>query len=160
MRFKGFTLIEVLVALVILATAFMALIEVSSSHTSHLSYLRDKVFAHWVAMNKLAESRIAKTFPELGTSDGGMTMGKQEWFWEQTVIGTEVPSIRRVEVTVKQNKEDVNTVIKRIAFVQKKPDKKEKASDDSENQDKTEDQQDSGEKETEDKTKPKTETEE
>ena len=122
---NGFTLVEVLVALVILATAFMALIEVSSSHTTHLAYLRDKVFAHWVAMNKLAEVRMAKDFPELGKNDGSMTMGKKEWFWEETVSDTKIATIHRVEIAVKQTKEGDNTLVKRIAFIQKKPGKSE-----------------------------------
>lgn len=123
----GFTLVEILVALVILATSFMALIEIAGSHAANLTYLRDKTFAHWVAMNKLAEARISKDFPALGNADGTMKMGKQEWVWEQDVYETKIKAIRRVEVSVRRNKTDNTSLIKRVGFIQQKPVKKQQA---------------------------------
>ncbi|MBI4357312.1 MAG: type II secretion system minor pseudopilin GspI [Gammaproteobacteria bacterium] len=117
---SGFTLVEILVALVILATSFMALIEIAGSHTSNLTYLRDKTFAHWVAMNKIAEARISKTFPELGNSDGTMKMGKQEWVWESSVYETKINAVRRIEISIKRDKTDNTALVKRVGFIQKK----------------------------------------
>lgn len=63
---RGFTLLEVLVALAILAIALGALIKAGSTNTANAVYLRDKTFAHWVALNTITEMQVR---------DGGEKIG-------------------------------------------------------------------------------------
>ena len=55
-RARGFTLIEVLVALVIVAIGMAAVLGALSSSANTLSFLRDKTFAQWVALNQIAHA--------------------------------------------------------------------------------------------------------
>ncbi len=80
---RGFTLIEVLVALAIVAIALGAGIKAAGSNVSNAAYLRDRTFAHWVAMNKLAEMETMKKFPAAGETERGTTlMAGHEWHWK------------------------------------------------------------------------------
>ncbi len=63
---SGFTLIEVMVALTIIAISLGALISSSGSQASSASYLKQKTLAHWVALNELAQLNIDNAFPTPG----------------------------------------------------------------------------------------------
>jgi len=97
----GFTLLEVLVALVVLSVALAAAIEAASTYNGHASHLRDKTWAHWVAMNQLTELQVQRSFPDLGTSNGKAQMANAEWQWQTTVSETPNPAMRQVRVEVK-----------------------------------------------------------
>lgn len=107
---KGFTLLEVLVALAVLAIAMGALIKVSASNASNAAYLKEKTFAHWVAINKANELRVADTWPSVGSSKGTMFMGEQEWRWQITVSNTADKNVRRLDIKVSQVDSDTNLV--------------------------------------------------
>ena len=68
-RCKGFTLLEVLVALTIVALALGALISTSGSHASSAGYLKQKTIAHWVAMNEITRLQVEKAWPGKGVED-------------------------------------------------------------------------------------------
>ncbi|MGD8484477.1 MAG: type II secretion system minor pseudopilin GspI [Thioalkalispiraceae bacterium] len=97
---KGFTLLEVLVALAVLAIGMAALIKVTASNTSNTAYLKEKTFAHWVAVNKANELRVAKSWPDVGVSNGTVFMGKHEWRWKLKVSNTPDKNVRRLEIEV------------------------------------------------------------
>lgn len=96
----GFTLLEVLVALAVLAIAMAALVQAAAGYTSNAAYLRDRAFAHWVAMNQMAEVQVAEDWPGAGGRTGSSVMGGHEWFWRRKVIETDDPDLRRIEVDV------------------------------------------------------------
>lgn len=98
---RGFTLIEVLVALAIVAIGMTALLSALSSSADSTSYLRDKTFAEWVALNRIEEVRLAAKMPEEGKSDGDSELAGRKWKWQQEVLKTEVAGILRVDVKVK-----------------------------------------------------------
>lgn len=103
---KGFTLLEVLVALAVLAIAMAALIKVSGSNASNSAYLKEKTFAHWVAVNKANELRLADTWPAVGTSKGTVFMAEQEWRWHIKVSNTPDKNVRRLDIQVNREGED------------------------------------------------------
>jgi general secretion pathway protein I len=103
---KGFTLLEVLVAMVILSVSLLAAIKVASEVTNSAIHLQEKTIAQWVAMNKLAELRLAKKLPQTGRSDGEDEMAGRNWHWEILVKNTAYSRLREVEVGVRPAGED------------------------------------------------------
>ena len=97
---KGFTLLEVLVALVVLAIGLGALIETASSSAANLSYQRDRTMAAWIAENVANEVILSGTAPKPGIQQGHALMAKQEWDWELHVQQTDDPNLRRLDVEV------------------------------------------------------------
>ncbi|MCP4702579.1 MAG: type II secretion system minor pseudopilin GspI [Gammaproteobacteria bacterium] len=102
---KGFTLLEVLVALTVLAIALAAIIKNAGDNAENAAYLRDKTLAHWVAMNKLTELRVHGAWPTLGRSDGSAGMGDREWHWLLNVSETPDKELRRLEIQVSNSRE-------------------------------------------------------
>ena len=112
-RGRGFTLLEVMVALAIvsigLIAAFNAVIQMAHSTTT----LRERAFADWIAMNQLTELRVAGEFPDVGRFDGDVEFARREWRWEASVSETGVEDLRRVDISVAyiERPEDVITLL-------------------------------------------------
>lgn len=104
-RSKGFTLLEVMVALLVVALALTALVKGAGEKVNNANELRDKTFAQWVAVNKINEWRAQNLFPGISRTTGQQMMGQQEWYWASQVIKTEDKNIRRVELSVYKNEE-------------------------------------------------------
>lgn len=99
-RCAGFTLLEVLVALGVLALTMAAVIKAVGSYTGNQVYLRDRTFAVWVARNILAEQQLAAAWPGVGELKGTSDMGQREWRWLARVTQTEEAELRRLDVEV------------------------------------------------------------
>ena len=102
MKQRGFTLLEILVALGILATGLAAAIRADVAATQHASTLRQRLLAQWVAENRLAELRARRLWPEPGESSGEAAMGQENFQWRQKVSATANVNFRRVEISVGQ----------------------------------------------------------
>ncbi len=114
---QGFTLLEVLVALAILAIALSAAIKVSTANVENASYLRDRTLAHWVAMNILTEIQIKEVWPSLGKKTGTTMMAEREWFWIMNTSDTIDKELRRVEIKVFHKKDDENALSLLVGFI-------------------------------------------
>lgn len=80
---RGFSLLEVLVALAILGISLGAAIKATSSNLSNAGYLQQRTLAHWVAMNKMTEMDVMQKWPSPGGKDKGtMLMADHEWTWK------------------------------------------------------------------------------
>jgi general secretion pathway protein I len=96
----GFTLLEVLVALAVLAIGLGAIIKVASESAANIGYLRDRTIAGWVAANKANELLLARGWPELGDSEGRVTMASHDWRWQLRVSETDAADLRRLDISV------------------------------------------------------------
>jgi len=99
-RAQGFTLIEVLVALVILAVALAAAVRSAGVAADTASDLKERVVAGWIAQDRLAEYAVRPLWPDLGTRQGNADQAGVPFVWRETVIGTPNARFRRVEVQV------------------------------------------------------------
>lgn len=97
---SGFTLIEVMVALTIIAISLGALLNTSGTQASSASYLKQKTLAHWVAANELTQIRISQEFPDVGDKKGSTEMANKEWYWIRTTKKTGDDNARQVSFTM------------------------------------------------------------
>jgi len=97
-RERGFTLLEVLIALAIVAMSAGALLGTITSSASNVSYLKDKTLAEWVALNRLTEIRIAQNRVDTGKRTGNTEMGGMRWQWEEEVSELPIQGMFRVDV--------------------------------------------------------------
>ena len=101
--FLGFTLVEVMVALAVVAVALPALLVTLSQQLDGLRYLEDRTHAQWVAANRLAELRLvlgAKGSLQTGRVSGNEEMAGRTWYWWSEGVETEVPGFFRYEIVV------------------------------------------------------------
>jgi general secretion pathway protein I len=96
----GFTLLEVLVALVIVGTALGASLRAVSSLTQNSGDLRASMMATWSAENRLSQIRLAHEWPPLGLRRFDCPQGELQLVCEENVFATPNPYFRRVEVSV------------------------------------------------------------
>lgn len=101
-RAPGFTLIEVLAALVIVALGMLGVIQAVSQTARNGTYLREKTLAHWIAMNLITERRLLASPPDVAESSDEVEFAGQRWRWTLRVTQTEVDSLRRMDAFVRR----------------------------------------------------------
>lgn len=97
----GFTLLETLVALSIIAVALVAALRAMGSTAGAASHLREHTIASWIAENRLAELRARQEWPAIGQRRGHGEMAGRRYTWSETVSGTANPLFRRVDIEVR-----------------------------------------------------------
>ncbi len=117
----GFTLLEVLVALVIVGTALGASLRAVGSLTQNSSDLRASMMATWSAENRLTQIRLAKEWPALGQRRFDCPQGELQLTCEENVFATPNPFFRRVEVSVFDTRNIERRIIKLAQVVPNAP---------------------------------------
>jgi len=107
----GFTLIELVVALAVLAIGMTAVLHSASQAGRAGSFLKQKTVAHWVASNRAAELSINREWPNPGVTTGTETMAEQTWQWETEVRNTAVPELRLVTIRVMLDGEEKASLV-------------------------------------------------
>jgi general secretion pathway protein I len=108
---RGFTLLEVLVALVIIGTALAASLRAVASLTQNSRDLRAAMMATWSAENRLTQIRLAREWPPLGRRDFSCAQAELLLRCEEQIYPTPNPAFRRVEVAVMDVREPSRRII-------------------------------------------------
>lgn len=99
---RGFTLIEVVIAMFVAALGIGALLTTLGNSADTVGRLRDISMAQWVALNRVSEVRLAGVPPTVGTTQGttDQDFGGKRWRWQQEVSDPGMAGILRIDVRV------------------------------------------------------------
>lgn len=103
---RGFTLIEVMLAMAVFAIAGLALLSAASNNAQNMGYLEDKMFANWVAANQLVTANVDKTWPPKNNVKGDVELAGRQWFWQKKVIETTDKDMRAIVIEVRLNEDE------------------------------------------------------
>ena len=118
---KGFTLVEVLVALAIVSIALMSALRAAGEGTNNVGELRSRLLAGWVAENLLAEHRARADWLPLGVQRGSAREGGLDFAWREEVIATPNAAFRRVDVRVFAGAEEAHSLAHLAGFIVNPP---------------------------------------
>lgn len=116
---KGFTLIEVMLAMAVFAIAGVALVSSTETHFRNLSHLETKMMASWVASNQLVEARLDTSWPLRNNKKGKVELAGREWFWIQKVAKTTDQNMSAVSIDVRLNQADKFSLSSLTTYVAK-----------------------------------------
>lgn len=113
---RGFTLIEVLVALAVIAIALSGALKLATDNVTNAAALEEKVFAHWVAMNRVAELSMKPESLARGRRQGMEPMAGREWRWVAEVKPSADRAVWRIDVEVRREHEKGGPLATVVAY--------------------------------------------
>lgn len=99
---RGFTLVEVVVALAIVAIGMLAVFKTIGDTINNISTLRDRSFAAWIADNQITELRLSGQMPSVDETAGDLEYAGRRWHWAARVSQTPVDGLRRIDIRVRR----------------------------------------------------------
>jgi len=99
-RAHGFTLLEVMIALLVITLGMGAVINTTGESGWKSAQLKQGTIANWVAQNQIAEYRAKRTWTNATNKSGEVEMANTEWVWQMKISKTDDPSLRRLDVEV------------------------------------------------------------
>ena len=99
-RTSGFTLVEILVALAVVAVALAAGMRALAQAADGAGTLTARTLAMWIAQNRIADAEFARELPPAGRRSGDASQGGTAFVWREAVGATPNPAFRRIDVEV------------------------------------------------------------
>ncbi len=116
---SAFTLIEIMVALAIIALTMGAIIENTTASTRNALYLKEKTVARWIALNQITLVRAKRQWSSNSNKQGVVEMANREWSWKMTIQKTDDANMRRLTVDVFADDNDGQVLASITGFVAK-----------------------------------------
>ena len=111
----GFTLIEVVVALAIVAIGMLAVFKTIGDTVNNVDQLRDRSLAGWIADNRITEVRVSGEMPSIEETAGEVDYAGRKWHWVTKVSQTQVKGLRRIDVSVRRDTDPDGSAIVTLA---------------------------------------------
>ncbi len=111
----GFTLIEVVVAMAVVALGMMAVFRVVHDTVNNSVYLRDRTLATWIGDNRLVEMRLASELPSIDETEGEVEFANQRWRWKANVSQTPVDDLRRIDIRVRREDDSEDSALAEVS---------------------------------------------
>ena len=103
---RGFTLIEVLIALTVAGIALASAIKITGQYAGNLAAIQERVYGHWTAMNRVVDIQLRQKWPETGLKRGEDSISGVPVFWRAAVFDTSYERVRRIELQVFRHEDD------------------------------------------------------
>ena len=116
-RGGGFTLIEVLVAMTIIAVGVSALVASAAASSWRQDYLREREFARWIASNELATRQALIAWPDVGTTNTEVEMVRSRWYVRTRTRAVADPDLRRLDIEVRKARDEESYLYSVTGFV-------------------------------------------
>ena len=120
-RLHGFTLLEAMIALVIVSLGMMAVNTQLNRYVVSAAYIEQKTLASWIASNQLTQMSVAPQWPSIGTTQGEEEFAQRLWQWQAEVSETPVENLRRVDIAVALVEEPELEIHAMSAFIEPPP---------------------------------------
>lgn len=111
-RLRAFTLVEVMVALAIIALSLTAVAAKMGRMIDTSNSMRERTYASWIAQNKITELRLANVLPEVSSTSGEVEYASATWRWRAVISESGIENLFRVDVAVSY--EDGEDVIRTV----------------------------------------------
>ena len=116
-RQYGFTLIEIIVALMVIAIALGAVINTTAGSLDMGSHIRNKTLALWVAENYVNELVIEQQWPDVGKQTDTIALDQHNWYLVADISPTANTSMRKIRISVFENSRDSNALLSLNAYI-------------------------------------------
>jgi general secretion pathway protein I len=116
---KGFTLIEVMLAMAVFSIAGIAILGTADTNARNLGYLESKIIASWVASNQLVEVTLDTSWPPKNNKKGKVELAGQVWFWQQKVVKTTDKDLRAMVMEVRLDEKDPSALTSLMTYISK-----------------------------------------
>jgi general secretion pathway protein I len=116
---KGFTLIEVMVALAVIAIGLLAVLNTANQQVKSAAITQNKMAAYWLMKNKIAEIRLTDNWPAIKHHQGIQTSLQQTWYWQTQAATTDNPKIRKVVISIATQKTPSDVILEQTIYLSK-----------------------------------------
>ncbi|MEO8346573.1 MAG: type II secretion system minor pseudopilin GspI [Betaproteobacteria bacterium] len=116
-RRHGFTLVEILVALAIVAVALTAGMRALAQSADSATALKARTLALWVAQNRLAAAQASAPWPGLGNYSGNAAQAGASFLWREIITTTPNPAFRKIEITVMEPERPDYSIAHLVGFI-------------------------------------------
>lgn len=118
-RQHGFTLIEIIIALVVISVALGAVIATTGNSVKHGAHIKEKTIALWLAQNTIAEVNIKQQWLSAGTQSSDEKMAGKQWLIKRMVSQTPDINIKKMDVAVFSDQAAENKVLTLTTYIVK-----------------------------------------
>lgn len=108
---------EVVVALAILTITMTALVKGVGENAANQSYLENRTFAQWVALNQIARLQLDAKSRVLGKNTGIELMAGREWNWYSDIKATPDQHVYKAEVSVATGHVDSGAIVTVVGYL-------------------------------------------